>query len=306
MKLVFINPILPRSNGRFWKLAFVKHVDSMLHIKNENWSVDSILKFKPDHIHFNSAAQPVERWIPVSKINMIRRSLPNIVITTYYCDALKSIRYRKLLNTIVDCAYCSYDLPNCTWMPVPADINFWKPMLGPDKKTILLVFLGNNYTDLANSQGIEFTRARTLKLVSKYYDIKIVGSKWSQYGLKYDRPTNTYEQAKSYYDRSFAGINIVNNGIKHLSRCWSNRLTHMMLMGLTCFTPNVKGIRNVFGSKDDILVVYDNDNDLVEKLHFYMSDKKLLVDIGSRARKFAVKNFDINVAVKKILTRKKN
>lgn len=299
MRTIFINPILSRSNGMFFKKEFKKQSNQFLHVTNRNWQINDFVAFKPDHIHWNSAAQPIDQWAPISKIQRLKALLPNTVLTTFFADAKKSFKHRIQLNVIVNGAFCTYaNNKHTIWAGMPGDQSFWKPI--ENKKEYEIIFIGNNYKGLSESQGVKFTRAKTLKLVQRNYELKIVGSAWKEYGLNYDKPTKDYEATRLYYSKTIVGLNTMNDGYKYLKKCWSNRLAHMMLMGLPCFTPMMPDLDTVFKDNKEI-IFYNDDNDLLNKLNFWLPRREELKEIGNLGRLKMLEVGNISKLVTKML-----
>lgn len=300
MRVAFINNKIPRSNGFFWAKKFNERSNDFLHLSVEKWNLEALIRFKPDHIHFNSAAQPIEKWIPLDKINNLRNHLPNVPITWYYCDAFKSFEHRIKLNGLLDAAFCSYDNNEKTiWMPVPGDVNFWVVERN-EKPKHNIIFIGNQYAAHSEKQGVPFTRAQTLKAVSRHFNITIVGGGWEKYKLQHFRPTDNYRQTRQYYYDSKIGLNVINEGYRKLGKCWSNRLTHMMLCGLPCFTPYMPRIERVLTHMEHV-IFYQNDQDLVKLLKVHSDNDLLLRRIAENGQKKAISIMNMDIAVRKIL-----
>jgi len=299
MKVVYINKDLVLSNNVFLKKEFVRQSTNFKHINTSAWSPKRIAILKPDHIHFSSAAQPVEKWIKIEKIMELRKLLPGCVITHFYADALKSSDYRKKLIQLMDKSFYSYDYPGAEWMPVPTAIDFWNRERQTGRYGI--IFVGNVYEKHLQKYKIKYDRQLYLKEVLRHHRVTVVGNKWDKYyGIPQKKRTVNYEQTRDYYLNSTVGLNLIVSGLWNLSRCWSARLTHMMLVGLPCFTPRVKGIDSVFTTGEEV-ILYDSIDDLIMKMDYFMKRSKLLEHIGIKGRIKMMSLADVRLAVMKIL-----
>lgn len=302
MRVLYINKNLQRSNNVFFKRAFEAQANAFLHITNKDWTVQEVVNFQPDHIHFNSAAQPVQDWLPENKIKALRKVLPNCVLTHYYCDALKSPGYRKKLIRLMDETFTSYDMQGTTWMPVPSDVTYWNINRNVKHYQHDLIFIGNIYAKHLEKYKISYTRHRTIKFIRQNnFGLAVVGDKWKKYyNITHFPRTITYEQTRDFYKQSFAGLNIVVDGLWSMRRCWSARLTHMMLCGLPCFTPRTDNIDSIFTDGLDV-IFYDSDQQLIVKMDYYFKRRKLMVDIGKRGQMKMRELADIDMSVMQIL-----
>lgn len=302
MNLCFINKDLQLSSNKFFKQAFKDQSDRFTHIKNE-WSIDEITSLNPDHIHFNSAAQPVGKFMDIDKIKQLRSELPNTVFTWFYADALKSEDYRKKLIKLMDKSFYTYKYPGTEWMPVQTNIDFWNKNKKGYKHNI--IFIGNVYAIHLQKYGIPFDRQKVLKEVVKVHKVTIVGNKWNKYyGIEHFNKTSTYEQTREYYLNSLVGLNIMVDGLRNLNSVWSARLTHMMLCGLPCFTPKVPGLDKIFEDGKELLIYNDTD-DLMMKLDYYMKRINLLKAIGIKGKIKMNVLSDIDMGVMRILETKR-
>ena len=188
-------------------------------------------------------------------------------------------------------------------MPIPSDIAFWNVSKAKVPKH-LIVFVGNQYASHSESQGVPFTRGRTLKAVASKFETTIVGGGWKKYKLKYQKPTQTYSQTREYYANAVVGLNIINDGYRKLRKCWSNRLTHMMLCGLAVFTPHMPYIDEVLKDGEHV-ILYNTDKDLLNKMFYYFEHRDKLDLIGQNAKTLAREIMDVDKAVHRILAIKR-
>ena len=305
MKIVFMSQKIGQNEGNafFWLTAFKKR-GQLLHIGSLPWSLNEICRWQPDHIHIDNAAQPLDKWMPLNRLRKLRDRLGNTAITLYFHDALKELNYRPGLLQYLDGSFCSYNEKGSIWMPVPSDIKFWD-VPRPEIPKHNIIFIGNVYKQLTKAQKIEYTRGRTLRAVQTRFKITIVGHGWQkEYGLHHRPPTGKFQETRAYYQNARIGLNVMNDSIRNLRKCWSNRLTHMMLSGLPCFTPYMPGLENAFIDGKEV-IFYHSDQDLIKKLASYTKNNDLLRQIGQAGKKKMQGLGDINKAVNRILAVKR-
>lgn len=265
MRLVYIHPNISLESHRFWYAEFQKQSRALMWIKQPAWNVRDIIKFRPDHIHFASRAAPRKDWMPISKIQELKRNLSRCIITQYRGGVGTELDYLRKVGKAIHASYSPADgYAGYKWMPVSSDPNFWNGNRSRSPR-YEIIFIGRSY------RGERAQRCNQLKQLFDYFPITIYGNNgWKEHGIIPKKATTSFEQNRRIYLDSKIGLNIVSRKYKNLKKYFSNRLVHMMQSGLPCLTYKQPELDTVFKDGEEI-IFYTSWDDLREKIKHWLN-----------------------------------
>ena len=141
MRVIFINakPIfrLDSTSHRFWFEEFRRQSTDFWFIHTADWKINQIKAWNPDHIHFASDGLPRIMWMPITKIEALKKACPKAIITSYRGGVGKEKEHLNKLNPLMDAAFGSTDYYNkLIRLPAPASPKFWNHLNLRHKKIV--------------------------------------------------------------------------------------------------------------------------------------------------------------------------
>lgn len=197
-----------------------------------------------------------------------RLNIPTILwsLDTHEPDKIKfHIYFKNDFSHIFSChKNYMYKLGNdCRWVPVACDPDLHKKYYLP--KIYDVVFVGTtNPKDYPE-------RVRLLKLIGEKFNLKVFS------GIYGEEMTKIYSQAKIVFNKSVRGD-------------LNSRVFEALSSGSLLLTDRLKpeaGLEELFQDKKH-LVLYDNENDLLEKIDYYLKSETEREEIAYNGHKEAL------------------